>query len=150
MKGMPQTVIRRLNKKKDILEVFSVFKNRFFSLQKGEEYCEALARKYEENAEFLTLYYDEKLAAFVAFYCNDEKNKTAYLSLIAVLERYEGRGFGGVMLDKAIEISRENGMKKILLEVREANERAVSMYQKKGFQPAKSKYGYMLVMSRDL
>ena len=147
---MEKINICRLKKKEDILEVFSFFTNRFVSLSRGKDYCEALAKKYEENAEFLVLYCEGKLAAFASFYCNDAVNKTAYLSLIAVLERFEGNGFGEMMLDKVISVSREKGMQTISLEVRKSNIGAVSLYHKKGFVTQKQKDERMLIMSKDL
>lgn len=147
---MSQVIIKRLNKRKDILYVFSLFSDRFLSLQRGEDFCEALARKYEDNAEFFALYYDGEPAAFSAFYCNDNTNNTAFISLIGVLQRFEGNGFGGIMLDKAIEISREHGMKTMTLEVKKSNERAVSMYRKKGFEITGQKDDIMLIMSKSI
>ena len=147
---MAQTVLKRLYKKNEFLEVFALFTQRFLSLRKGETYCEALAQKYEDNAQFFALYSDGETAAFAAFYCNDKTNKTAYLSLIGVLERFEGNGFGGILLDKVIEVSRSNGMEKLALEVRKSNERAISMYQKRDFIIKKQKDKNMLIMSRDL
>lgn len=147
---MEQISIKRLKNKEDILKVFPFFKHRFLSLSKGEEYCDALAKKYEENAEFYTLYSDGNFAAFVAFYCNDTISKNAFLSLIGVLEQYEGNGFGQLMLDKAVSVSRKNGMRRMALEVRKDNERAISLYKKNGFAVQKPKDETLIIMSRNL
>ena len=147
---MEKITIQSMRKKEDILNVFSFFEHRFVSLSRGKEYCEALAKKYEENARLLVLNCDGEFAAFAAFYCNDTKNKTAFLSLIGVREQFEGNGFGGILLDNVISVSREKGMRTLNLEVRKNNEGAISLYQQKGFEILKQKDEKMLVMSKDL
>jgi RimJ/RimL family protein N-acetyltransferase len=53
---------------------------------------------------------------------------------MSVGKGYWGRGIGGLMLDRLIEWAKEMGViKKINLRVRTDNERAIALYEKKGF-----------------
>ncbi|PLV56706.1 GNAT family N-acetyltransferase [Thermotoga sp. SG1] len=53
---------------------------------------------------------------------------------ISVKRRYWGLGIGTAMMTCAIEWARENGFKRIQLEVLKSNERAIGLYRKLGFE----------------
>jgi len=57
---------------------------------------------------------DDKIAGFISFYAN--KPDTAYIALLAVDERYRQSGSGSILLQCAIDVARDNGMKKLRLE----------------------------------
>jgi ribosomal-protein-alanine N-acetyltransferase len=58
----------------------------------------------------------------------------AELANIAVAEAWRGRRWGALLLDHTMERARERGVHKLFLEVRESNERAVTMYTSRGFE----------------
>lgn len=58
----------------------------------------------------------------------------AHLTTIAVRSEYRGRGFGEVILVKALDITRQLGFRVMTLEVRVSNVAAQSLYKKYGFQ----------------
>lgn len=53
---------------------------------------------------------------------------------IALYQRYCGAGIGRILLENALKLAKEAGYEQAELEVIAANERAVTMYQKMGFQ----------------
>lgn len=70
------------------------------------------------------------LAYGVMYYCEDE----ADLANIAVLPEIRGQGIGGKFLDKILDISREKGVLRVFLEVRESNSVARGLYLSRGFE----------------
>ena len=56
-----------------------------------------------------------------------------YISVIVVDEKYRNQGIGTLLLNYAVEIAKEKGCKKIVLDVDKDNETAQSLYKKFGF-----------------
>ncbi|PRO66499.1 GNAT family N-acetyltransferase [Alkalicoccus urumqiensis] len=52
---------------------------------------------------------------------------------IYVLQAFQGRGFGRLLLDEAFQKARDAGMKRIWLGVWEKNEHAIAFYERRGF-----------------
>lgn len=84
--------------------------------------------KLLNNATIIT-YTENSLMAFVAFYCNDEKNEDAYLSLILVDDILKGKGIGKSLLKTSINILEEKGFKNFRLEVLKNNKPALKLYK---------------------
>jgi [ribosomal protein S18]-alanine N-acetyltransferase len=61
---------------------------------------------------------------------------------IAVAKEYQGRGYGNVLLEKLIQKLSKQDYKKILLEVRESNARAISLYMNCHFKETGKRKGY--------
>ena len=57
-----------------------------------------------------------------------------FLAHLAVLPEHEGRGLGGRMLQSAVEKARQAGLPKIALTVDAANDRAIRLYSRAGFE----------------
>ena len=74
-----------------------------------------------------------EIAGFVSFYCNDYKNKTAYLTLIAKNKKFKHKGIGKKLLNVCIEKCKENNMTILELEVQKNNSIAMNFYIKNGF-----------------
>ncbi|MDQ9170601.1 ribosomal protein S18-alanine N-acetyltransferase [Oxalobacteraceae bacterium R-40] len=66
----------------------------------------------------------------------------AHLLNITVRSDLQGRGIGRFLLEKAMDIARQNEMQSLLLEVRPSNQRALSVYQKAGFAIIGSRKNY--------
>ncbi len=87
------------------------------------------------------IFQDKKEKIFVA----TEKNKIigyigirqekqiCELTLLAVLKEYQGKGIGKRLFEYALRIAKRNKSKKIILEVREGNLKAINLYRKQGF-----------------
>lgn len=52
-----------------------------------------------------------------------------------LLKAYRGQGIGTQLLGQIIELSKQYGYRKLELDVRASNERAVHVYKKLGFTP---------------
>lgn len=61
---------------------------------------------------------------------------------IAVLPEYRERGIGGRLLDRVERFCGQNAIRILHLEVRRNNERAISLYEKHGFERVGLRKGY--------
>lgn len=75
----------------------------------------------------------QKPMGYVAFYANDTKSKTAYITSIGVLKQYRGHQLGQILLETCFHISIESGMEQIRLQVLKTNKTAIHFYTKNGF-----------------
>jgi ribosomal protein S18 acetylase RimI-like enzyme len=76
---------------------------------------------------------NESILGLIVFYANDLMTRTAYIAIIAVHPESQNSHIGFNLLDKCIEISKDNNMSSIKLEVKKQNENAISFYKKNGF-----------------
>ncbi|MBQ8593374.1 MAG: GNAT family N-acetyltransferase, partial [Bacteroidaceae bacterium] len=88
--------------------------------------------KLYENAEIIICLHDGKLVGLIAFYCNDIKTRTAYVTFIAVLSAYRGHKIASLLLEKASKVSSENEMYKIKIDTN--NEVAYRCYLRNDFK----------------
>lgn len=90
------------------------------------------------NSTFYFLYVNEKLAGYLKI--NEYKVQTDIndpqsleVERIYVTEKYQGQGFGSVLLNKAEDIAKKRNKLYIWLGVWEENKKAISFYINKGF-----------------
>ena len=93
---------------------------------------ESYASKLAKNAQVLIAQINDKDIGIAAIYTNDITKKT-FLSTIGIKPEYSGNGYGGMLLKIVFSISKECGMKEIVLEVNSNNKPAVKLYSKYGF-----------------
>lgn len=89
--------------------------------------------KISSFAEILTHYEGGKLTGCIAYYCNDAIERNAFVSLIVVAPDSRGNGLADMLLGAVILLARKRGMKKVCLEVKRENGRALRFYEKRGF-----------------
>ena len=82
--------------------------------------------------EFITVMDEEGLAGFLMGALTSPKE--VRVLILVVDEKYRGNGIGSDMLTEFIEKSRAKGLKRIRLEVKTANENAISLYKRFGFR----------------
>lgn len=75
---------------------------------------------------------------FLIMFAVDE----AHLLNITVRRSLHGRGLGRALLDKVVQVARDNAMASVLLEVRPTNLRALSVYRRYGFAEIGRRKGY--------
>lgn len=80
----------------------------------------------------------EEIMGVILFYANNITTKEAYISLLGVNEKYQGKHLASNLLKEAFEIIKQNGMEKIKLYTHKTNERAKKLYEKYGFVNVKS------------
>ena len=94
------------------------------------QYSEKLA-KYGK----VWLHYDMgKPVSIIAGYFNDETTRTAYLSMLAVAEEYQGKRLASSLLSEFEDYAIKSGMDYVKLEVRKHNSVAQKLYGKFGYK----------------
>lgn len=126
---MEETIIefRTLEEIEETLEDFS---HDLHSLKQGMAYRKNMAKKFYINGKVIANVGNEKKLGFVAFYCNNLSNRTAYISMIAVKNEVRCSGVGGKLLYVAEKIALDNGMSNMQLEVAKTNDNAIAFYKK--------------------
>ncbi|MDI5934146.1 GNAT family N-acetyltransferase [Halomonas kalidii] len=101
----------------------------YLSVDDVDKYVDKVSRL----AEILTHYEGGKLTGCIAYYCNDLIERNVFVSLIIVTPDSRGKGLADMLLDAVILLARKRGMKKVRLEVKRENGRALRFYEKRGF-----------------
>ncbi len=83
------------------------------------------------NNNYANLYVYEENGRILGFLHYENHFEITDILNIAVLKEEEGRGIGSQLLNHLIE---KTSSDKIMLEVREGNEKAIKFYQKNGFK----------------
>ena len=124
-------VITETEKKRKIVEVCdSAFLN---GIVPRDNYNEIFDR-IDRYAVFIAADVNHENVGYAAIYANDKETKTAFISMIGVLEAMQGMHIGSALMDACIHTARENGMKRIRLEVLKKNARAIAFYKHYNFQ----------------
>lgn len=88
----------------------------------------------EVNEMFIALYKGKQVGNII-FRGNSLKRARHYGNIgISVLKEYWGNNIASKLIDRLIEWAKENKIRKINLEVFENNERAIKLYERKGFK----------------
>ena len=86
---------------------------------------------FNNNGAFFIAQLDSKIIGSVAVSkVNDEKCELRKLYL---LNKHRNRGFGQILLDKAIVFASSNGYRKMELEVSQKHKQAIELYEKADF-----------------
>ena len=91
------------------------------------------SEKLKNNAKFITINNDEGVIGFVAYYINSPDKIQAYISQIAVINRFRSKGIGKKLIEYVIDDIRNTGFKQIKLEVDKENKPAIQLYNRYGF-----------------
>jgi len=83
------------------------------------------------------------LVGLVAVYCNDLKNRVAYITSASVLRAWTRRGIAARLVGQGVEHAKASGMRQIILEVASGNMAAIRLYEKKGFATGKSSKSFV-------
>lgn len=146
---MEERHLMGITQENEISEVLSNFSPYLISLRKGEKFQKEMAQKFAKNATFRVVMCAEEIAGFVAFYVNNQVDKIAYISMIAVKEKFRKQGIGGLLLKECEKVSKLNAMKKINLEVLLDNISAIDFYKRNGFKCIENRKTTLL-MSKDI
>lgn len=97
------------------------FLNKIFNL--GQVYC-----AFDKN----------KLIGTCFFYCNDERQDLAFLTLLVIDDKYRRKGIGNRLVGLMIKYCQMLGFKKLRLYTRVNNVQAIKFYKSIGFYEVKS------------
>ncbi|MFI3115488.1 MAG: ribosomal protein S18-alanine N-acetyltransferase [Clostridia bacterium] len=92
------------------------------------------------------LYFDEKVIGYAVISSVLDESE---LLRIGVLENYRRKNIADTILKKVVEACLERNIKKIHLEVRESNEKAISLYKKNGFLNVGTRKSYYINPKED-
>ena len=123
----------RLTDKEKVKKVLLEFNDKLPPLQGEEEYVDSVTVKIFENGIVYCMLLKEEIIGFFAMYANDTVAKTAFISFIAAGISYRGSGYGSILLNKAIQVAKDNNMQILKLEVLKDNVIAQNFYKKHGF-----------------
>lgn len=105
--------------------------------------------KIVENATLVFIVKSNVLGGFIAYYDNDKKFETAFLTMIAINQDFQKLGYGSQLLDFSILELKKIGFKKYGLEVLITNYHAIKFYERKNFRIIEEK-GDFYYMELDL
>lgn len=89
----------------------------------------AVANEEKRKNEFLAVYEEDEYIGFVRFV----KNNDFYLVGLGLKPSYCGKGYGNLLMDLIKSYAEKKKIKKLRLEVRSFNNRAIRCYEKSGF-----------------
>lgn len=76
---------------------------------------------------------ENNIEGWLVLYCNDYSSQIAYVAGLHILKSYRGQGQSKLLLSKAIEQCRKNGMHKLTLFCKTDNSIALALYLNWGF-----------------
>ncbi len=103
-------------------------------------YFDYLVKKISESdGKIFVAELDGQIAGYIAVKIEKDDSprsaikKNGYISNVAVLKEYQGKGLGQELIKRAEEFTKENGASHIALDVQIGNS-ALSLYQKLGYK----------------
>lgn len=98
---------------------------------------EKLTDRLARGAHFFVAESGGRVIGFVDL----QMGRSAFVRGLAVAKRWRGKGVGTALLERAIAHARKEGKRFIYIKVRTSNEKAIRVYQKKGFVIIREKLG---------
>lgn len=113
---------------KDLDSIFRMEQSRIQNCpSKYEDLCSYLKNP---NMELLELLSEQNVIGYIILrYELDE----AEIDEIAICKDSEGKGIGTFLLQKSLQHLKEKAIKKVYLEVRKKNSKAIKLYERNGF-----------------
>lgn len=112
----------------DLDRIFAIEKETFNDYWSYESLYEDICRT--PMSFYLAAVFDDEVVGYIGmWHVLDE----SHIMNIAVDKRYRNKGIGTLLLSALIDYSREVGIKRMTLEVREHNDAALRLYEKHGF-----------------
>jgi ribosomal protein S18 acetylase RimI-like enzyme len=90
--------------------------------------------KLEAHAEILSDSVPGRCRGFVAYYCNDQATRRAYITLVLVHPDDRGSGLGRTLVECVLNLARQRGFGSCRLEVGKDNRPARHLYAGLGFR----------------
>ena len=91
------------------------------------------AVKLKEKADLCTVTEEDRILSMVAGYTKNVVNNQAYISVVASVPEAQGKGYASQLVEKFIQLSRENHLEAVHLYTAAGNEKAIRMYKRLGF-----------------
>jgi len=130
---------RKINKAEDIYRILIKFEEYFPHLREKVFDLHVYSNKLFQYSEFYVAYIGTEPAGMVCFYANDTTSCVGYISLICVHENYRKSGLGRRLIEYALVVMKQKGMKTVRLEVDFDNTIAQGFYGHIGFKQVENK-----------
>ncbi len=91
------------------------------------------ATKLKENGALCTKVENDELVALVAGYIDNVINKKGYISIVATLPRFQGKGYASELVKDFLNIAKEKCLEAVHLYAVPSNIIAINMYKQIGF-----------------
>lgn len=92
-----------------------------------------LSEKFISLGTVFSISENEDTVGLIAGYNNDGVNLKAYISVLAILPEYQGKGYASKLLSDFTEDCKKKKIKRIELFTHKTNKNAINMYKKNGF-----------------
>lgn len=101
--------------------------------------------KIIKKASIISICRDQQILGFIAYYDNDLKKESAFLTMLAIDPSCRKQGYGKRLLEMSIANLKQLGFKTYALQVLQTNEGGVKLYTGAGFNiiETKGEYYYM-------
>ncbi|MDD2586584.1 MAG: ribosomal protein S18-alanine N-acetyltransferase [Syntrophomonadaceae bacterium] len=131
----PHFLIRKMTVQ-DIDQIMDIEKEVFTLPWSRESYLGELKNKF---ATYLICDSEGEVAGYAGIWVVFED---AHITNIAVAQRFQGMGMGNTLMQEVEKVARDKKARRILLEVRPSNERAINMYTNLGYVATSLRKGY--------
>lgn len=91
-----------------------------------------------------------QIVGLVAGYNNNVEDKLGYVSVLALLNEFRGKGLATMLVESFLEESKSAGMSKVFLLTHSTNISAIKLYKKIGFYERELKGNGDLVLEKEL
>ena len=103
------------------------------------------SKKIADKAVRFEAWEENVLIALIASYCNDNENRSAFITSVSVLKEMQGKGLASKLMKQCIKYIKSIGLEKAILEVGNENANAIAFYGKHSFMVSRiqDKTSYM-------
>ena len=91
------------------------------------------SKKIADKAVRFEAWEENVLIALIASYCNDNENRSAFITSVSVLKEMQGRGLASKLMKQCIKHIKSLGLEQVTLEVGNENANAIAFYEKHSF-----------------
>ena len=116
------------------LETACNIQNEIFPEEDARENFLEQIRKdpYRKEMSYYIVYLDKEPIGVTGIYAYHEYPETAWLGWFGILNKYRKKGYGGIVLDKTIELAKEKGYTRFRLYTDEFAKSAHKLYKSRG------------------
>ena len=116
------------------LELACQIQNKIFPEEDGRQnFIEQINNdSYRKEQDYYIVYLEEEAIGVTGIYSYHEYPENAWLGWFGILERYRNHGYGGIVLDKTIQLAMEKKYAKFRLYTDEFAKSAHKLYKSRG------------------
>lgn len=143
MEEIANTVTVRFMEKIDLDQVLAIEQDSFPAPWTKRAFVSELQNKF---ARYFVMLYQGQVIGYVGMWIFAGES---HITTIAVHPAYRSRGYGRVLMNTALDFSREHGVDTMVLEVRVSNFHAIKLYSSLGFKKIGIRKNYYLETHED-